>query len=36
MVRAITIRDAFGEGTPGDLLAETDRLLSLFLEGAGR
>ena len=36
MVRAITIRDAFVEGTAGDLLAETDRLLALFLEGAGR
>jgi AcrR family transcriptional regulator len=36
MIRAIMIRDTLVEGAQGDLMSEADRLLTFFLEGAGR
>ena len=35
MVRAFMIRDTLFKGGAGDLVGETDRLLTFFLEGAG-
>jgi AcrR family transcriptional regulator len=35
MVRAVMIRDALVKGGAGDLVSETDRLLTFFLRGAG-
>jgi AcrR family transcriptional regulator len=36
MIRALMIRDTFAKGVAGDLVGETDRLLTFFFEGAGR
>ena len=35
MVRAVMIRDALVKGGAGDLVSETDRLLTFFFQGAG-
>jgi len=35
MVRAVMIRDALIKGGDGDLVSETDRLLTFFFQGAG-